>query len=79
MKPFHVVWDFRPSDVMTKVRYFLMVQIHNLRTLEVELSLNMIWSLVKDLDLPELTLITLLRVPIYRPNRQCKARIAKMA
>ena len=32
----HVVWDFCPWDTMTKVRYFLMVQIYNLRTLEVE-------------------------------------------
>ena len=32
--------DFRPWDVMTKVRYFLMVQIDNLRTLEVEHDLE---------------------------------------
>ena len=36
----HVVWDFRPWDVMTKVRYFLMVQIHSLRILEVEHDLE---------------------------------------
>ena len=36
----HVVRDFRPWDVMTKVRYFLMVQIYNLRTLEVEHDLE---------------------------------------
>ena len=36
----HVVWDFRPWDVMTKVRYFLMVQIYYLRTLEVEHDLE---------------------------------------
>ena len=29
----NVVRDFRPWDVMTKVFYFLMVQIDNLRTL----------------------------------------------
>ena len=29
----HVVWDFHLWDVMTKVHYFLMVQIYNLRTL----------------------------------------------
>ena len=39
-KPFHVVWDFRLWDVMTKVCYFLMVQTHNLRTLEVEHDLE---------------------------------------
>ena len=36
----HVVRDFRPWDVITKVRYFLMAQIYNLRTLEVELDLE---------------------------------------
>ena len=36
----HVVWDFRPWDVMTKVPYFLMFQIYNLRTLEVEHDLE---------------------------------------
>ena len=36
----HVVWDFRPWDIMTKVRYFLMFQIYNLRTLEVEHDLE---------------------------------------
>ena len=36
----HVVWDFRPWDVMTKVRYFFMVQIYNLRILEVEHDLE---------------------------------------
>ena len=35
-----VVWDFCPWDVMTKVRYFLMVQIYNFRTLEVEHDLE---------------------------------------
>jgi hypothetical protein len=30
---------------MTKVRYFLMVLIYNLRTLEVEHHLKMIWRL----------------------------------
>ena len=49
----HVVWDFRPWDVMTKVPYFLMVQIYNLKTLEVEHDLDKIWRLAKDLDLPE--------------------------
>ena len=34
----HVVWDFRPWDVITKVTYFLMVQI--LRTLQVEHDLE---------------------------------------
>ena len=33
---------------------FLIIQIHDLRTLEVEHCLNMIWRLSKDLDLPEL-------------------------
>ena len=36
----HVVLDFRPWDVMTKVSYFLMVPIYNLRTLEVEHDLK---------------------------------------
>jgi hypothetical protein len=36
----HVVWDFRPWDVMTKVHYFLMIQIYDLRTLEVEHDLE---------------------------------------
>ena len=36
----HVVWDFRPWDAITKVSYFLMVQIYNLRTLEVEHDLE---------------------------------------
>ena len=40
VKPFHVVWDFRPWNVMTKVCYFLMVQTYNLRTLEVEHDLE---------------------------------------
>ena len=51
LKLVHVVWDFRPWDIMTKVRYFLMVQDDNLRTLE---RLNMIWRFAKDLDLPEI-------------------------
>ena len=46
----HVVCDFRPWDIMTKVRYFFIVQIYDLRTLE---RLNMIWKLALDLDLPE--------------------------
>ena len=36
----HVVQAFRPRDVITKVRYILMVQIDNLRTLEVEHDLE---------------------------------------
>ena len=40
IKLVHVVQDFRPWDVMTKVHYFLMVQIDNLRTLEVEHDLE---------------------------------------
>ena len=36
----HVIWDFRQWDVMTKVRYHLMVPIYNLRTLEVEHDLE---------------------------------------
>ena len=36
----HVVLDFGPWDVMTKVRYFLMVQIYNLGILEVEHDLE---------------------------------------
>ena len=36
----HVVRDFRPWDVMTKVRYFLTVQIYDSRTLEVEHDLE---------------------------------------
>ena len=36
LKTCYVVWDFRPWDEMTKVHYFLMVQIYNLRTVEVE-------------------------------------------
>ena len=31
----HVIWDFCSWDVMTKIRYFLMVQIHKLKILEV--------------------------------------------
>ena len=49
----HVVLDFRPWDVMTKVSYLLMVRIYNLRTLEVEHYLELIWRLAKDLELPE--------------------------
>ena len=37
-------------EVMTKVKYFLMIQIYDFRTLE---RLNMIWRLTKDLELPE--------------------------
>ena len=36
----HDVWDFRPWDVMTKVRYFLMAQFHKLRILEVDNDLE---------------------------------------
>ena len=41
-------------DVMTKLRYFLIIQIHDLSTLVIEHCLNMIWRLSKDVDLPEL-------------------------
>ena len=51
LKIVHVVCDFRPWVIMTKVRYFLlMVEDDNLRTLE---RLNMIWRFAKDLDLSE--------------------------
>ena len=51
LKIVHVVCDFRPWVIMTKVHYFLsMVQDDNLRTLE---RLNMIWRFAKDLDLSE--------------------------
>ena len=43
----HVIWQFHPR---MKVRYFLMNQIYDLKTLE---GLNMIWRLAQDLDLPE--------------------------
>ena len=36
----HVIRDFCPWDLMIKLRYFLMVQIYNLRTLEVEHDLE---------------------------------------
>ena len=36
----HVVQDFRPWNVVTEVRYFVMVQILNLRTPEVEHDLE---------------------------------------
>ena len=38
-KPFHLVRRFSYMDVMTKVRYFLIIQIHDLGTLEVEYDL----------------------------------------
>ena len=34
VRPVHVGRDFRPWDVMTKVRYFFMVQTYNLRTVD---------------------------------------------
>ena len=43
----HVIWQFHPR---MKVRYFLMNQIYDLKTLE---GLNMIWRLAQDLDQPE--------------------------
>ena len=36
----HVIRDFHPGDVMTKVCYFLIVQIYNLMSLEVEHDLE---------------------------------------
>ena len=39
-------------DEMTKVRYLLMIQINDLRTLDFR-GLNMIWRLAKDHDLPK--------------------------
>ena len=43
----YVIWQFHPR---MKVRYFLMNQIYDLKTLE---GLNMIWRLAQDLDQPE--------------------------
>ena len=46
-----------------KIRYFLIIQIHFLRTLEVEHCLNMILRLSKDLGLPELWPYERFKVP----------------
>ena len=46
----HIVRQFLSMDIMMKVQYFLVIQIHDLRTFEVEHCLNMIWRLSKDLS-----------------------------
>ena len=51
----HVVCDFRPWDViLKKVRYFVMLQIHIFKELEVKHELEHALETAKDLNLPDI-------------------------